>query len=75
VNLRRTLGLAAATAGLGVAAFLTAAPSGAGVLGWDTIASYPTHAACDQGAIDNGVADNYRCVLFEALWDLNVPAG
>jgi hypothetical protein len=74
VSLRRTLGLTTTAAALGLAALVTASPASAGVQGWDTIDSYPTHAACDQGAIDHGVTDNYRCVFFEALWDLNVPA-
>jgi hypothetical protein len=63
---------AALTAGalVGAAAPAAATP----VPGWETIDSYPTHAECDQGAIDHGVADNYRCVFFEGVWDLNVPA-
>lgn len=46
----------------------------AGTTGWETIDSYTTHPLCDQGAIDHGVQANYKCVLFEGLWDLNVPA-
>jgi hypothetical protein len=74
MTLRRTaIGLAlglAATAGS-----ISAAGSAlAGTTGWETIDSYSTHALCDQGAIDHGVQANYRCVQFEGLWDLNVPA-
>ncbi|MER5846263.1 hypothetical protein ABT126_04120 [Streptomyces sp. NPDC002012] len=54
-----------------------AAASEVGVQGWDVAGSYGTQQEC-VAAGNTGVSDGswaeYRCALFEARWDLMIPA-
>ncbi|MGW1846745.1 hypothetical protein [Streptomyces sp. NPDC001966] len=71
------LALTVAPAALTVATASAAAASETGAQGWDVSGSFDTQQEC-VAAGDAGVADGswaqYRCVLFEARWDLMTPA-
>jgi hypothetical protein len=71
------LALTGAAAVVTVATASAAAASGTGTQGWDVSGSFDTRQEC-VAAGDAGVADGswaqYRCVLFEARWDLMTPA-
>ncbi|MEU0628346.1 hypothetical protein [Streptomyces sp. NPDC005989] len=71
------LALTVAPAALTVATASAAAASETGAQGWDVSGSFGTQQEC-VAAGDAGVADGswaqYRCVLFEARWDLMTPA-
>ncbi|MFE4335813.1 hypothetical protein ACFRQM_42470 [Streptomyces sp. NPDC056831] len=73
--------MALATTGVGAAVTVAtasiAAASEVGAQGWDVAGSYGTQQEC-VAAGDAGVSDGswaeYRCALFEARWDLMIPA-
>ncbi|MFF3958600.1 hypothetical protein ACFYY1_36130 [Streptomyces sp. NPDC001890] len=71
------LALTVAPAALTVATASAAAASETGAQGWDVSGTFDTQQEC-VAAGDAGVADGswaqYRCVLFEARWDLMTPA-
>ncbi|WP_326763847.1 hypothetical protein OG978_04115 [Streptomyces sp. NBC_01591] len=71
------LALTGAGAVVTVATASAAAASETGAQGWDVSGSFDTQQEC-VAAGDAGVADGswaqYRCVLFEARWDLMTPA-
>lgn len=71
------LALTVAPAAVTVATASAAAASESGAQGWDVSGSFDTQQEC-VAAGDAGVADGswaqYRCVLFEARWDLMTPA-
>ncbi|MFF3784567.1 hypothetical protein [Streptomyces sp. NPDC001933] len=71
------LALTVAPAAVTVATASAAAASENGAQGWDVSGSFDTQQEC-VAAGDAGVADGswaqYRCVLFEARWDLMTPA-
>ncbi|MGW1411482.1 hypothetical protein [Streptomyces sp. NPDC002403] len=77
VGLAVALALTCAGAVVTVATASAAAASGTGAQGWDVSGSFGTQQEC-VAAGDAGVADGswaqYRCVLFEARWDLMTPA-
>ncbi|MCX5498430.1 hypothetical protein OG887_03280 [Streptomyces sp. NBC_00053] len=76
-------GVAMAVALTGAGAVVTvatasaAAASETGAQGWDVSGSFDTQQECVTAG-DAGLADGswaqYRCVLFEARWDLMTPA-
>ncbi|MFF1649280.1 hypothetical protein [Streptomyces sp. NPDC058240] len=71
------LALTGAGAVVTVATVSAAAASETGAQGWDVSGSFDTQQEC-VAAGDAGVTDGswaqYRCVLFEARWDLMTPA-
>ncbi|MFB6818304.1 hypothetical protein ACFCV8_27545 [Streptomyces sp. NPDC056347] len=71
------LALTGAGAVVTVATASAAAAAGTGAQGWELAAAFDTQQQC-VAAGDAGVAagtwTNYRCVLFEARWDLMIPA-
>ncbi|MFD4856180.1 hypothetical protein [Streptomyces atratus] len=71
------LALTGAGAAVTVATASAAAASEAGAQGWEFAGSYGTQQEC-VAAGDAGVSDGswaeYRCALFEARWDLMIPA-
>ncbi|MCX5112754.1 hypothetical protein OOK13_30685 [Streptomyces sp. NBC_00378] len=71
------LALTVAPVAVTVATASAAAASETGAQGWDVSGSFDTQQEC-VAAGDAGVADGsweqYRCVLFEARWDLMTPA-
>ncbi|MFF2008354.1 hypothetical protein ACFVWY_04655 [Streptomyces sp. NPDC058195] len=75
------IAMALALTGAGFAATVAtataAAAAEAGVQGWEQAGSFGTQQECVTAG-DAGVAAgswaNYRCVLFEARWDLMIPA-
>ncbi|MEV8452388.1 hypothetical protein AB0467_21725 [Streptomyces sp. NPDC052095] len=60
-----------------VATASAAAAAEAGAQGWEFAGAFDTQQEC-AAAGDAGVAagswTNYRCALFEARWDLMIPA-
>ncbi|MFE2934320.1 hypothetical protein [Streptomyces sp. NPDC059278] len=71
------LALTGAGAVVTVATAPAAAASVTGAQGWDVSGSFDTQQECVTAG-DAGLADGswaqYRCVLFEARWDLMTPA-
>lgn len=71
------LALTGAGAVVTVATAPAAAASGTGAQGWEVSGSFDTQQKCVTAG-DAGLADGswaqYRCVLFEARWDLMTPA-
>ncbi|MGW2849721.1 hypothetical protein [Streptomyces sp. NPDC001274] len=71
------LALTGAGAALTVATASAAAAAETGTQGWEFAGAFDTQQEC-VAAGDAGVAagswTNYRCVLFEARWDLMIPA-
>ncbi|MFG2220401.1 MULTISPECIES: hypothetical protein [unclassified Streptomyces] len=71
------LALSGAGAVVAVATASAAAASETGAQGWDVSGSFDTQQECVTAG-DAGLADGswaqYRCVLFEARWDLMTPA-
>ncbi|MET9663207.1 hypothetical protein [Streptomyces sp. NPDC006510] len=71
------LALAGAGAVVTVATASAAAASESGALGWDVSESFDTEQECvaaGDAGVGNGSWAQYRCVLFEARWDLMTPA-
>ncbi|MEV5199274.1 hypothetical protein [Streptomyces sp. NPDC053720] len=71
------LALTGAAAVATIATASAAAASETGAQGWDVSGSFDTQQECVTAG-DAGLADGswaqYRCVLFEARWDLMTPA-
>ncbi|MDV9196960.1 hypothetical protein [Streptomyces sp. Wh19] len=71
------LALTGAGAAATIATASAAAASETGAQGWDVSGSFDTRQECVTAG-DAGLADGswaqYRCVLFEARWDLMTPA-
>ncbi|MFD4944481.1 hypothetical protein ACFWNT_18610 [Streptomyces sp. NPDC058409] len=54
-----------------------AAASEVGAQGWDVAGSYGTQQECvaaGEAGVSDGSWAQYRCALFEARWDLMIPA-
>ncbi|MFD7528763.1 hypothetical protein ACFV8E_14410 [Streptomyces sp. NPDC059849] len=71
------LALTGAGAVVTVATAPAAAASGTGAQGWDVSGSFDTQQECvtaGDAGLANGSWAQYRCVLFEARWDLMTPA-
>ncbi|MFF1914788.1 hypothetical protein ACFVYE_24870 [Streptomyces sp. NPDC058239] len=53
------------------------AASEVGAQGWDVAGSYGTQQECvaaGEAGVSDGSWAQYRCALFEARWDLMIPA-
>ncbi|MFH8516217.1 hypothetical protein ACH4CE_14095 [Streptomyces gelaticus] len=76
-GLAMALALTGAGAVVTVATATDAAASETGAQGWDVSGSFDTQQECvaagDAGVVAGSWAQ-YRCVLFEARWDLMTPA-